>query len=101
MGELVQIIMGGALLSVIVIAIVIFAKVMFKEGKNLIKSVLVIELLLIICTGVFLLSLKGTAVNIGGFFLITILLTMLANLPIAIIAKFYQVIFLRKDKDKS
>ena len=97
MAFLVQIIMGGALLTVIILGIIVFIKsASQKGGKSSILKFLLIELLLVICSAVFLYVLSTPPVSISGLIIISIGLAMLANLPMAIIAKLIQVFFGKK-----
>jgi len=97
MGYLVQIIMGGALLTVIVIGIVIFVKALLSETKSgVIKKFILIESLLTIgCAGTFILF-GGWPKQVVVLIICSILGAFLANIPIVILVKLFQIIFRKK-----
>lgn len=94
----IQILVCVSLLAIIAAAILIFAKTMAQRGgKRVILKFLLVELLLMLCTGGVLLLFVNHSFKIGGLIFASMGITLLANLPVAIMAKLFQVIFLKKD----
>ena len=96
---LVQFIMGLALIACLIIATIIFSKLLKqKEGKNIFLQFLAIELAIFI---LILLTLKLSIKDIQGFaalIIISFFCTLFANIPLAIIAKIVEVVIRRKQK---
>ena len=97
MGFLVQIIMGGALLTVIVIGIVIFVKALLSETKSgVIKKFILIESLLTIgCAGTIILFM-GWHKHVEVLIILSVFGAFIANIPIVILVKLFQLIFSKK-----
>jgi hypothetical protein len=96
MGLLVQIIMGGGLLIVLAIGIIIFAKTLLNknQGGVIKKFILVESLLTLVVAGTFIL-LSGWPTSFSGLIICSIGIAFLANLPIVLLIKLYQLIFRR------
>ena len=85
--QLVQLVLGGATLVCVGIALIFFVKlVREKEGKRNLVKFFIIELLIFIATMLIMRIALGPVENISVFIIISLIYTVLANIPIGIIA---------------
>ena len=86
MGHFVQAIFLVVLAVCALVAVLVFRRLLTSDRSKLL-SFLLVQVLICIPVVVLLWVYAGPPESVGGFLLVTVLLTMVGNLPIAIVAK--------------
>jgi hypothetical protein len=95
MAQFGQLVLLAALLACVSIAAIIFSRLSVSDRPKLLLFLL-IEILIYIPVAVLLWVYAGPPGSVSGFIMVSVLLTMLANVPVAFVAKCIELVVGRR-----